>query len=474
MTIEDNSLQTFDDFGLHKDILKGVHEAGFRVPSPIQQESIPYIMKGMDVIARAQTGTGKTAAFGLPALHFSRDVSGVNVLIIAPTRELASQVSDELYRLGRFAGIRTVAVYGGQSISRQVDLIGRGAQVVTATPGRLLDHLKSNRLKDKFSPSIVVLDEADEMLDMGFIDDIEAIFGYIPEERQTLLFSATLPKEIRSLAQKILKQPVSIDVIPKEIATPTDILHRYYVIEEREREEALVRLIDTDAPQKALIFCRTKKETDLLSTTLISRGYVAKALHGDMEQSQRNEVMDSFKKGVIDLLIATDVAARGLDITNITHVINFHIPFTPESYVHRIGRTGRAGKKGTAITLVTPLEFKELSRIKHASGVTLDYMEVPTIHQAKKHFKSELLKKLENQPVHEEAVEIMSEFTEEYDVMEVAYKAFSMLLDQRRIDGPNRIGLSSRKVTKLLYNSKKQSHSGRKHSYKPGKKYKRR
>ena len=259
---------TFDGFGLKDSILRGIKEAGFRSPSPIQQKALPVALSGRDIIARAQTGTGKTAAFGLPSMNAIQGHGGVEMLVIVPTRELASQVSDELYRLGRYENLRTVAVYGGQSIGRQVELIRRGAQIVTATPGRLLDHLKSGRLKN-FNPSMVILDEADEMLDMGFLDDIDEIFSYLPDERQTLLFSATLPSAIRELSRKILKEPVTIDVTPKGTTTNVNITQRYYVIEEREREGALVRLIDTEAPQKALIFCRTKKETDMLCTTLV-------------------------------------------------------------------------------------------------------------------------------------------------------------------------------------------------------------
>lgn len=456
MTTENDLPGSFEDFGLRKEILKGVYEAGFRAPSPIQQQSISQVMEGNDVMARAQTGTGKTAAFGLPSMNKVGRTGGVEILVITPTRELASQVSDELYRLGRFAGIKTVAVYGGQSIGRQVELIKRGANVVTATPGRLLDHLRSGRL-NKFNPSTVILDEADEMLDMGFLDDIYAIFSFLPKERQTLLFSATLPPAIRSLAKKILKSPVAIDVTPKEISTPVEITHRYYVLDEREREEALVRLIDTEGPQKALIFCRTKKETDFLSTTLISRGYIAKALHGDMEQPQRNEAIESFKRGRIDLLIATDVAARGLDITDVTHVFNYHIPFNPESYVHRIGRTGRAGKKGMAITLVTPLEFKELSRIKKISGAPIVYSEVPSIREARKQYTEELLSRITHQHIHEDAVEILQQLEEEIDLTQIAYKTFSMLLDQRQVAGPNRIGYDSQKVERLLHRLSKQT-----------------
>lgn len=469
----ETEVKTFESFGLRPEILEGIREAGFRAPSPVQEEAIPIVLEGRDAIARAQTGTGKTAAFGLPAMNSvsSTTPKGVEVLVIVPTRELASQVSDELYRLGRYAGIRTVAVYGGQSIDRQVSLIRRGAQVVTATPGRLLDHLKSKRLKD-FNPSLVILDEADEMLDMGFLDDIEEIFKYLPDERQTLLFSATVPPAIRQLAKKILKDPVSIDVTPKGTTTNADITQRYYVLEEREREEALVRLIDTEAPNKALIFCRTKKETDMLCTTLVSRGYAASSLHGDMQQRQRNEAIDSFKKGRIDLLIATDVAARGLDINDVTHVFNYHIPFDSDSYVHRIGRTGRAGRKGTAITLVTPLEFKKLNRIMHVAGAPMVYEEVPTIGEAKQQYQSELASKLRHQHIQEEAVELLQSLEEEVDVSQIACKALSMLLDQQPVGGPSRIGFSVKEVENLLRRSKRRKGGGggKRRSYRPRRK----
>lgn len=446
---------SFDLFGFNKDISRGVREAGFRMPSPIQEKAIPVIMKGSDVIAQAQTGTGKTAAFGLPSMNNIKGGCGVEILIITPTRELASQVSEEMFRLGRYAGIRTVAVYGGQSISRQVEMIKRGANVVTATPGRMLDHLRSGRLRN-FSPSIVILDEADEMLDMGFLEDIEAIFRYLPEERQTLLFSATMPPAIRKLANKILKTPVSIDVTPKEVTTNVDIAQHYYVIEEREREEAMVRLIDTESPGKSIVFCRTKREADNLSTVLVSRGYSARALHGDMEQRQRNETIDSFKKGQVDMLVATDVAARGLDITDVTHVFNYHIPFNPESYVHRIGRTGRAGKKGVAITLVTPLEFKELSRIMKVSGAPIKYREVPTIHELKQNYLDDLLSRIKDRDFDDDILDMVKELSKEMDMTSLACKALSMLLDDRKVAGPNRIGFNSVAVEKMMHRFKNQ------------------
>ncbi|MDH3973669.1 MAG: DEAD/DEAH box helicase [Deltaproteobacteria bacterium] len=461
MTTDNNDVQVnFDTFGFKKDIAKGVREAGFRMPSPIQEQAIPIVMKGSDVIARAQTGTGKTAAFGLPSMNNIKGGRGVEILIIAPTRELASQVSEEMFRLGRYAGVKTVAVYGGQSISRQVEMIQRGANVVTATPGRLLDHLRSKRFRN-FAPSVVVLDEADEMLDMGFLEDIEAIFKFLPEERQTLLFSATMPPAIRKLANKILKTPVSIDVTPKEVTTNVDIAQHYYVIEEREREEAMVRLIDTESPGKSIVFCRTKREADNLSTVLVSRGYSARALHGDMEQRQRNETIASFKKGQSDMLVATDVAARGLDITDVTHVFNYHIPFNPESYIHRIGRTGRAGKKGVAITLVTPLEFKELSRIMKVSGAPIKYREVPSIHEVKQNYMDDLFARLKDRDFDDEILDMVQGLSGEMDVTSLACKALSLLLDDQKVAGPNRIGFSSGAVEKMMHRFKSQ-YGGRK------------
>ena len=468
MTTDNTDVQvSFEIFGFNNEIAKGVKEAGFRMPSPIQEQAIPIIMKGSDVVARAQTGTGKTAAFGLPSMNNIKGGRGVEILIITPTRELASQVSEEMFRLGRYAGDKTVAVYGGQSISRQVEMIQRGANVVTATPGRLLDHLRSKRFRN-FAPSVVILDEADEMLDMGFLEDIEAIFKFLPQERQTLLFSATMPPAIRKLANKILKTPVSIDVTPKEVTTNVDIAQHYYVIEEREREEAVVRLIDTESPGKSIVFCRTKREADNLSTVLVSRGYSARALHGDMEQRQRNETIDCFKKGQADMLVATDVAARGLDITDVTHVFNYHIPFNPESYIHRIGRTGRAGKKGVAITLVTPLEFKELSRIMKVSGAPIKYREVPSIHEVKQNYMDDLLTRLKDRDFDNEILDLVKGLSKELDATSLACKALSLLLDDRKVAGPNRIGFSSLAVEKMM---KKSQYASRGKQYGGQKRY---
>lgn len=438
----------FEHFNFSDALLKGIQEAGFRQPSPIQEQAIPVILSGQDLIAQAQTGTGKTAAFGLPAMQRLKDAGGVEVLVITPTRELASQVSDELYRLGRFAGIRTVAVYGGQSSRRQVELISRGPQVVVATPGRLLDHLSNQRL-DGFHPHIVVLDEADEMLDMGFLDDIKSIFTFLPAERQTMMFSATIPDPIRQLANQILKNPHSIN-LASEVAFNSDVEQHYFVMEESERCDAIVRLIDSEEPHKAIIFCRTKRETDLLCTTLVSRGCAAKPLHGDMDQQQRQDAIQSFRDGKIDILVATDVASRGLDVSGLTHVFNYHMPFDQESYLHRIGRTGRAGQKGKAITLVTPYEFRKLRRLQSAIQASFTHGEIPSISDIHRQRNQRLIQTLCQQPIRQESVDILAILQEEMDLTEAACKLISMLIDRRSVQGPNRIGLSRQQLQALI------------------------
>ncbi|MGE4296290.1 MAG: DEAD/DEAH box helicase [Campylobacterales bacterium] len=439
---------SFETFGLKSAILRGVTEAGFTTPSPIQSEAIPHILAGRDLIGQAHTGTGKTAAFGLPAMNRIERDNAVELLVITPTRELATQVSDELFKLGRYAGVRTVTVYGGQSSYRQIDLIGRGAQVVVATPGRLLDLLSSGRLQN-FSPSMVVLDEADEMLDMGFLDDIKDIFKYLPSERQTLMFSATMPAPIRELAGRILQDPVSVKVTAEE-TTNKDIAQQYYVIEEYERDDAILRLIDAQEPAKSIIFARTKKEVDRLSTMLVAKGYSAKGLHGDMEQRGREEVIKGFKSGQLEILVATDVAARGLDVKDVSHVFNYHIPFDPESYVHRIGRTGRAGKKGIAVTLVTPLEFKELQRIKKIVGTDIRHELVPTLGEVKVAQSGKLVHEILHAHLSDEAQALLSTLTEEMDMPQVALKMLSLLIQKQDVSGPDRIGVSAARLEKLL------------------------
>lgn len=445
---------TFDQFDLNDSIMRGIKEAGFKTPSPIQQKAIPVILSGADLVGQAHTGTGKTAAFGLPILNMLQFTGNVEILVITPTRELAGQISDELYRLGQYAGVKTATIYGGQSYSRQIKNIRRGAQVIVATPGRLIDMLESGKIKSsEFNPAMVVLDEADEMLDMGFLEDIQKIVTFLPENRQTLLFSATMPPPIQRLAEKILSDPVFITVGGRQTANE-DIEQHYYVIEERERDNAVIRLLDSQEPVKSIIFCRTKKEVDRIDTMLVALGYTAKGLHGDMDQSQREEVIRNFRSGTIDTLVATDVAARGLDVRDVSHVFNYHIPFDPESYVHRIGRTARAGRKGIAITLVTPLEFKELRRIQKAVGTPMLQSRIPTGSEIRKGYISNLLHEIQNQPISEEAGELFDALGEEIDLSQITYKLISFLLERQTVYGPDRIGISDERLKKILSKSR--------------------
>ncbi|MDX1809259.1 MAG: DEAD/DEAH box helicase [Sulfurospirillaceae bacterium] len=441
---------TFEEFNLDPNILKAVVDAGFREPSPVQEMAIPLIMSGNDIVAQAQTGTGKTAAFGLSTMSMiNPEENRVQILVITPTRELATQVSDELFLLGKYRNIKTVTIYGGSSYARQLSLIDRGASVVVATPGRMLDLLKNDKLRN-FAPSIVVLDEADEMLDMGFLEDIENILKFLPAERQTLLFSATMPDPIKRLAKKTLKDPKFVSITPKEHTTNEDIDQLYYVIEEQERDNALVRLLDSLEPTKSIVFCRTKKEVDRVSTQLMAIGYPAKGLHGDMEQNQRETVIKAFRASQIEILVATDVAARGLNVADISHVFNFHMPFDPESYVHRIGRTGRAGKKGTAITLVTPMEYHSMQRIAKKVGTNIQFKMVPTLSDVKESQLDKFAQEIEKAELNENAQKILDILGDDINLSKISLKLISMLLNKNSLQGPNKIGFDHKSLSNII------------------------
>lgn len=445
-------MQSFEIFGLHPEIIKAIKEAGFKEPSPVQQQAIPLVLEGHDIVAQAQTGTGKTAAFGLPTMsQIDPEQNRVQLLVITPTRELATQVSDELYSLGRFRGIKTVTIYGGSSYSRQIGLIEKGASVVVATPGRMLDLLKNGKLPG-FAPKIVVLDEADEMLDMGFLEDIEEIFTYLPKERQTLLFSATMPDPIKKLATKILHDPKFVSITPKDNTTNDDIEQLYYVINEYERDDAMIRLLDALEPEKAIVFCRTKKEVDRLSTQLMAVGHAAKGLHGDMEQNQRESVIKAFRHSQIEILVATDVAARGLNVADISHVFNYHMPFDPESYVHRIGRTGRAGKKGTAVTLVTPIEFHSMQRISKKVGSKPEYRIMPSLQDVKESKLSKIAGEIKNTEINDNAIKLLALLEDEMDIAQIALKLLSSLLAEHTPVGPDKIGLDRKTLEHVVRN----------------------
>lgn len=432
----------FATFNLKSKVLKGIAEAGFKDPSPVQQSAIPLVLEGHDLIAQAQTGTGKTAAFAIPILNMLEQNSDIEALIITPTRELAMQISDEVFKLGKFLRTKTICIYGGQSIKRQIDLLTKKPKVMVATPGRLLDHLRNDRIKN-FNPRFIVLDESDEMLDMGFLESIEDIFRFIPSERQTLLFSATMPTPIKNLAKKILNNPKNIKIAKMDI-TNADIEQKYYIINENERDDAIMRLLDFVASKKCIIFTRTKKEADILAELLKSKGYKATALHGDMEQRDRRSAMSAFKENRVEILVATDVASRGLDISNVSHVFNYHLPINPDSYVHRIGRTGRAGKKGVAITLVTPLEFKDLKRIKEQIKTNLELFTLDNDTNAnadifsESHNKSQgkfssdtsdILNAILNYNISHNALDLYPRLSAKIDSTQLACKMLSYLLD---------------------------------------------
>ena len=367
----------FTELHLSENILKAVEKAGFEKPSPIQELTIPLALEGKDVIGQAQTGTGKTAAFGLPTLDkidTSRHV--VQALVIAPTRELAVQGQEELFRFGREKGVKVRSVYGGSSIEKQIKALRSGAHIVVGTPGRLLDLIKRKALKLDHVETLI-LDEADEMLNMGFLEDIEAIISRVPENRQTLLFSATMPEAIKRIGVKFMYDPEHVRVAAKELTT--DLVDQYYIrVKEQEKFDTMTRLIDVERPELAIVFGRTKRRVDELTRGLKLRGYRAEGIHGDLDQGKRLRVLRDFKNDNIDILVATDVAARGLDISGVTHVYNYDIPQDPESYVHRIGRTGRAGKKGVCITLSTGLNQEAiLQTIEKAVGNSFTRIGAP-------------------------------------------------------------------------------------------------
>lgn len=365
----------FGDLQLSKKVLSAIIEMGFEEPSPIQSRTIPVAIEGRDLIGQAQTGTGKTAAFGIPMIERLIDSRQIQALVLTPTRELAIQVAEELTKIGKFKRIKVLPIYGGQPIDRQIRALKQGVQIVIATPGRLIDHIRRKTIK-LASVKQVVIDEADEMLDMGFIEDVENILDDISTERQTMLFSATMSKEIMALTEKYMRDPIAITTSKEQITVPL-IDQVYY--ETRDKLDGLCRVLDAETTGQCIIFGRTKKGVNDLTASLQARGYMADGLHGDLSQSQRDRVMKKFREGNLEILVATDVAARGLDIEHITHVINYDIPQDPESYVHRIGRTGRAGKRGIAITFIEPREFRQLKLIEKATKARIYRRHLPTL-----------------------------------------------------------------------------------------------
>ena len=370
----------FEEMGLSEEIQKAVRYMGFEEASPIQAKAIPAMISGIDLIGQAQTGTGKTAAFGIPILEkVDPKLKKLQAIVLCPTRELAIQVADEIRNLSRYMhGIKVLPIYGGQDIVKQIRSLKSGTQIVIGTPGRVMDHMRRKTMKLDFVHT-VVLDEADEMLNMGFREDIEFVLSGVPEERQTVLFSATMPKPIMEITKKFQNNAKLIKVTKKELTVP-NIEQYYYDVKPKKKEEVLSRLLDIYSPRLSVVFCNTKKQVDLLVNALLGRGYFAAGLHGDMKQEQRDRVMQGFRTGKTEILVATDVAARGIDVDEVEAVFNYDLPQDDEYYVHRIGRTGRAGREGRAFSFVSGKEVYKLKEIQRYCKTKIYAQKVPSLN----------------------------------------------------------------------------------------------
>ena len=388
----DNTIK-FSDLGISEEILRAVEEMGYTQPSPIQLQAIPFVLQGRDLIGQAQTGTGKTAAFAIPIIDLvDAEFNKPQAIILCPTRELAVQVEGEFQKLAKYhRKINSVAIYGGESIDRQIRVLKKGVQIVVGTPGRVQDHINRGTLRLE-DAGIIVLDEADEMLDMGFRDDIEAILQEMPEERQTVFFSATMAKPILDLTRKYQKDPEIIKVAKNEL-TVASIDQVFYEVKQSLKMELMVRLMNIHNYALSVVFCNTKRMTDEVTESLGARGILAEALHGDLSQAQRDKVMGKFRKGLCTVLVATDVAARGIDVDNVEAVFNFDIPLDEEYYVHRIGRTGRAGKSGTAITFITGRrEMMKLKDLERFTKAPINKMTPPSVTELVELKKTQFIK----------------------------------------------------------------------------------
>lgn len=425
----------FEDLALSEGVLKAIKDMGFEEPSQIQAESIPVALEGSDIIGQAQTGTGKTAAFGLPLLskiNLTERKRNPKALILAPTRELAIQVNEELLKLGKYEKVSVLPIYGGQPIDRQMRSLRQGVDIVVGTPGRILDLMRRNSLKLE-DIEYLVLDEADEMLNMGFIDDLEEIVKALKNERQTLLFSATMPDQIKRLAKRYMKADAKHIMIKKSSLTVSKIEQYYFEIKHKDRFETLCRVIDFDNPNAAIIFCKTKKGVDEVVEGMQARGYMVEGMHGDMSQNFRMQTLKKFKDGNLDFLVATDVAARGIDVEGVTHVINYDLPQDNESYVHRIGRTGRANREGIAYSLVTPKEYMMLKQIQRHTKSTIHRKAVPTadeIFETKfKNIISNVKSAIEENDF-AKFVPVATELDEQYSLVDVAAALMKIVFDK--------------------------------------------
>ena len=445
----------FDSFNLHPGLVQALTELGYSTPTPIQAGMIPLMLTGADVIGQAQTGTGKTAAFALPILHNLVPGQGIpQALVLAPTRELAMQVADAIWKYGAHLKVRVLAVYGGSSYSRQITRLKKGVDVVVATPGRLLDLLERGVL-DLSGVRTVVLDEADKMLKMGFIEDVENILAETPDARQTALFSATVPGPIRRLADKYMRDPQSV-TIQREQVTAEMIEQRCYLVNQRDKLAALTRLFEVEDITSALIFVRTRVESGELANELTVRGFPAEALNGDLSQEARERTMSRFRNNQIKVLVATDVAARGLDVDDISHVFNYDLPDETEVYVHRIGRTGRAGKTGLAITLVTPRDKRKLAGVERFTHQKFTYLPLPSEADIHRKRENELIERMNvwlNRGRYKRELELVTALAEAgHDPLELAAAALKLARadeKQRPIDPVSEVKKAERKPRKF-------------------------
>jgi ATP-dependent RNA helicase DeaD len=433
-------MTTFSDLALRDELLQSLTELGYEEPTTIQAEAIPPLIGGADLLGQAATGTGKTAAFALPLLQrITLGGQRPRAIVLVPTRELATQVSEAIHKYGRHLGARVLPIYGGAPIVRQMKSLDRGVDVVVATPGRAIDHLTRQTL-DLQDLEVVVLDEADEMLDMGFAEDIETILDRVPARRQTVMFSATMPARLKHMVDQHLTDPTTISVSLRD-AEPGEapkIRQTAYVVNRAHKSAALGRILDIEQPRQALVFCRTRADVDQLAETLNGRGYRAEALHGGLSQEQRTRVLGRLRSEAADLLIATDVAARGLDIDTLTHVVNFDVPSAPESYVHRIGRVGRAGREGTAITLAQPREHRMLKTIQRLTKQPIHIETVPSVADLKAR-RLELTRAALNESLLEDDLEpfrvVFDTLCDEFDPLNVALAAIKLAHEATSIGG---------------------------------------
>lgn len=443
----------FAELELKDTVVNAIDDMGFENPSEIQIESIPAIMQGFDIIGQAQTGTGKTVAFGAPIISKIDPANkDVQAIIITPTRELAIQIYEELKRLSKYEKFQSIPIYGGQSMDKQISALKKGVSIVVGTPGRILDHIRRKTLK-LHSVKYLVLDEADEMLNMGFIDDIKEIIKHTGEDRQTLLFSATMPKPIKTLAEKHLKDNVKHIQVLKKSMTVAKTEQFYFEVQNNARAEALCRIIDLDTPESAIIFCKTKRNVDELVSLMHSKGYVIEGMHGDMNQNQRLSTLKKFKNGHLNFLVATDVAARGIDAQNVTHVINYELPQDTESYVHRIGRTGRANKSGIAYSLVTRKEFSKLKEIERTIRCKINKKPLPTVQDITASKSKTIVSKVTdtlNDDDYKRFLPLVSDLAKEYKLEEITAALFKNIFDKEisinyddnaSVDGENSVRL---------------------------------